>query len=166
MKYDNLLPNLTLIYKPTSPLLFNAKTTLYNIIAVYFLYKLQMLRLTKPSTTILSYPTMKYHNLLPNIAPIHKPTSPLHSYATTTLYNIIATHLPLKLQILLPFQFRPSHLPYPSTASSSPSPYTSSTLCTLCPSTLCPLGMAVDGLCMDGFSPLMFFINPHPDIKS
>jgi hypothetical protein len=72
-------------------------------------------------------------NIFTNRALIHKRTSLLHFYTKTTLYNIIAAHLPLKLQILLPFQFRPSHRPSPSTASSSPSPYASSTLCTLYP---------------------------------
>ena len=41
-----------------------------------------------------------------NFAPIYKRTSPLHFYGNIVLYNIIATHLPCKLQIL--------HLTYPS----------------------------------------------------
>ena len=45
---------------------------------------------------------MKFHNIFTNFALIHKRTLPLQFYGKTALYNIIATYLVRKLQILHP----------------------------------------------------------------
>jgi len=68
MKYDNTFPNFAPIYKWTSLLHFRGKTTLCNIIAALFPYKLQILRpahFSSPTHTTL---IMKYDNLFPNFA--------------------------------------------------------------------------------------------------
>jgi hypothetical protein len=100
MKYDNLFLKLALIHKPTLPLHFYGKPTLYNLIASHLPCNLQILRPTNPSSLNHTTPIMKYDNLSTNFALIYKWTLPLHLYGKTALCNTIAIHSILKLQML------------------------------------------------------------------
>ena len=100
MQYHNIFTNFALIHKRTSLLHFHGKTALYNIIAAYFPCKLQILHPPHFSSLTNTIPIMKYNNIFPKLALIHKRTLLLHFRGKTTLYNIIATHLPCKLQML------------------------------------------------------------------